>query len=146
MEGEEEATYLTSWNEASVSSSCWSHEISSPSYGTVLSSTVDWIPGPGPLSLRLLGKEAENTKHVVIVPFKALVLGTPWWVLSLETKCLSMEIKASKCCSTKWPEPMRHFYHTTSRMPQWKLPELWLDWTSSGNTRPLMWVESYLAP
>lgn len=118
MEGEEEATNLTSWNEASFSSSCWSHEISSPSYGTVLSSAVDWTPGSGPLFLRLLGGEAENTRHVVTVPFKALILGAPWWVLSLETRCLSMKIKAPKCCSTKWPEPVRHSYQATSHMPQ----------------------------
>lgn len=74
MEGEEKATYFTSWNEASVSSACCSHEISSPSYGIVLSSTVDWIPGPEPLPLRLLGREAENTKHVVIMSLKVLMV------------------------------------------------------------------------
>lgn len=100
MEGEEKATYLTSWNEASVSSACCSHEISSPSCGTVLSSPVDRTPGPGLSSLRLLGGEAENNRHVVIMSLKALVLGDTMmgWVLFLETGCLSMEIKAPKHC------------------------------------------------
>lgn len=50
--------------------------MSSPSYATVLSSTVVWTLGPQPSALGLLDREAENTRHVGIMSLKALMVGT----------------------------------------------------------------------
>lgn len=101
------AIHPTFWSGRSVSSACCSRGRPSPSSEVVLSSILAQTPGPGMASLRLLGRRAENTRHVGIILLQALKVGTTQkGFLSAERMPIG-EIKAWKCCVAKWSKHSR---------------------------------------